>query len=99
MYILGKHFMIDTDHKPLVPLMSTKHLDSLAPRVVRFRLRLTRFDYGIQHVPGKHLYTADTLSRAPSSEQEDTPFTELAKLAMETCVAHLPASQNKLQEY
>ena len=29
MYILGKRFAIDTDHKPLVPLLSTKHLDSL----------------------------------------------------------------------
>ena len=31
MYILGKRFTIETDHKPLVPLMSTKHLNSLPP--------------------------------------------------------------------
>ena len=41
MYILGKRFTIKTDHKPLVPLMSTKHLDSFPPRVLRFRLHLT----------------------------------------------------------
>ena len=28
-YILGKHFEIKTDHKPLVPLLGTKHLDTL----------------------------------------------------------------------
>ena len=40
-YILGKKFMIETDHKPLVPLLGTKHLDDLPPRVLRFRLRLS----------------------------------------------------------
>ena len=37
-YILGKSIHIETDHKPLVPLLNTKHLDSLPPRVLRFRL-------------------------------------------------------------
>ena len=101
MYILGKRFVIETDHKPLVPLMGTKHLDSLPPRILRFRLRLARFDYSIQHVAGKDLHTADTLSRAPSSSSDkgDTTLEELAELAMEECIAYLPASQNKLQEY
>ena len=39
-YILGKHISIDTDHKPLVPLLGNKHLDNLPPRVLRFCLRL-----------------------------------------------------------
>ena len=63
--IVGKHIKIETDHKPLVPLLGTKHLDCLPPRILRFRLRLNRFSYDIKHVPGKELYTADTLSRAP----------------------------------
>ena len=64
-YILGRKFQIETDHKPLVPLLGSKNLDSLPPRILRFRLRLARFDYTISHVPGKLMYTADTLSRAP----------------------------------
>ena len=39
-YIVGKRINIDTDQKPLVPLLSTKHLDSLPPHILRFRLRL-----------------------------------------------------------
>ena len=35
-YILGKTITIETDHKPLVPLLSTKHLDNIPPRVLRF---------------------------------------------------------------
>ena len=64
-YLLGLKFRLETDHKPLVPLLSTKALDELPPRVLRFRLRLLRFTFDIVHLPGKHLITADTLSRAP----------------------------------
>ncbi len=37
----------------------------MPPRILRFRLRLSKFDYTISHVPGKFLYTADALSRTP----------------------------------
>ena len=99
MYILGKRFSIETDHKPLVPLLGSKHLDTLPPRVLRFRLRLARFDYSIAHIPGKHLYTADTLSRAPVSSDGDSSLEELAELAMDACIAHLLASPERLSEY
>lgn len=62
---LGKSFLFETNHKPFVPLLGSKRLDSLPPRVLCFHLRLTRFQYSICHVPGKTLYMADTLSRAP----------------------------------
>ena len=64
-FILGLHFKIETDHKPLVPLLSTKHFDTLPPRILRFRLQMARYDYAIHHSPGKSLLTTDTLSRAP----------------------------------
>jgi hypothetical protein len=32
-YILGKDILIETDHKPLVPLFGTKLLDQLPPRI------------------------------------------------------------------
>ena len=57
-YIQGKTITLETDHKPLVPLLSHKNLDSLPPRILRFRLRLMRFDYEIKHVPGKSLHNA-----------------------------------------
>ena len=67
-YILGKRVHLETDYKPLVPLLSETHLDRLPPRVLRFRLRLISFDYSINHVPGKLLYTADALFHAPFDE-------------------------------
>ena len=98
MYLLGRRFQIETDHKPLVPLLGSRHLDTLPPRVLRFRLRLDRFDFSIEHVPGKYLYTADTLSRAPLATEGVSDLEELAQLAMESCISHLPASHTTLNE-
>ena len=53
-YILGKQILIETDHKPLVPLFSSKHLDDLPPWVLRLRLRLT---FSIVHVLGKYVHS------------------------------------------
>ena len=93
-YVLGKSVTVETDHRPLVPLLGTKHLDSLPARILQFRLRLDRFHYTIQYVPGKHLYTTDTPSRAPLSEME-----HLAELAATAAVTHLPASSERLEYY
>lgn len=46
-YVLGCSMYIETDHKPLVPLLNTKCLNALPPYVLRFRLRLDRFDYSL----------------------------------------------------
>ena len=54
-YLLGRKFLIETDHKPLIPLLNSKQLDSLPPRVLRFRLRLARYEYTVEHVPGAEL--------------------------------------------
>ena len=77
-FLIGMEFEIQTDHKPLVPLLWTKQLDDLLPRILRFRLRLMRYQFSIYHVPGKNLVTADALSRAPSSEatEEDNSLKE-----------------------
>ena len=99
-YVLGMKFTLETDHKPLVPLLSTKQLDTLPPRILRFRLRMDRYDYTVQHVPGKALYMADTLSRAPlEMEEADQELQEEAESLMEISVSNLPASKDRLGEY
>ena len=55
-YLVGLTFHIQTDHKPLVPLFSTKNLDELPIRIQRFRLRMMRFHFTISHVPGNSRY-------------------------------------------
>jgi len=58
-FLVGLSFHVETDHKPLVPLLSSKNLDELPPRIQRLRMRLMKFTYTISHVPGKNLATAD----------------------------------------
>ena len=92
-------FTLETDHKPLVPLLSHKHLDSLPPRVVRFRLRLMRFDYIIKHVPGKSLHTADTLSRAPlkvTADSDELLEIQEVEFYISTVISTLPVSDTRL---
>ncbi|KFD65879.1 hypothetical protein M514_07037 [Trichuris suis] len=100
MFLVGKRFHVETDHRPLVPLLSTKCLDDLPPRTQRFHMRLMRFNFSISHVPGKQLVTADTLSRAPAGQprQMDDDFpTEISTYA--TCVvASGNATESRLKE-
>ena len=99
-YILGKKFTIETDHKPLIPLLGNESLHTLPPRIMRFRLRLARFEYDISHVPRKLLVTADALSWAPLlSVPPKTSLQEEAEYLMETCTAALPASSHRLEEF
>lgn len=46
-FIIGVTFTIETDHKPLIPILSTKFFDDLTPRLLRFRLQLQRFHFKI----------------------------------------------------
>uniref|UniRef100_A0A8C6SPN1 Gypsy retrotransposon integrase-like protein 1 n=1 Tax=Neogobius melanostomus TaxID=47308 RepID=A0A8C6SPN1_9GOBI len=98
---MGLLFTLITDHKPLVPLLSTRGLDDLPPRILRFRLRLLRFSFKIVHVPGKTLVTADTLSRAPVEGPPSAADLQLEKeveVFVDTVVSCLPATDKRLEE-
>jgi hypothetical protein len=100
-YVIGMSFVLETDHKPLVPLLGKMNLDSLPPRILRFRIRLMRFQYAIYHVPGKLLYTADTLSRAPSSSPAASHIKEdnVTESIVQAITSYLPANTDCLNEY
>ena len=80
-YIVGKSVIAETDHKPLVPLLTTRTLDEVPPRLQRLRMRLMRFHFTeVNHVPGKELYVADAISRMQSDNpdrQETVPEEEM----------------------
>ena len=74
-------FHLETDHKQLVSLLSSKK--NLSPRIQRFRMRLMRYMYTIAHVPGKSLVSADALSRVP----QERPLTEADVLSTDEVTA------------
>ena len=100
-YLIGMNFMVETDHKPLISLLRRKQLNRLPPRVLRFRLRMDRFDFDIFHVPGKHLCTADTLSRSSISTAgpNSVAFENEIESFVEAVIATFPASSRGLQAY
>jgi hypothetical protein len=99
-YVLGKPVQLETDHKPLVPILGQKSLDSLPPRVLRFRFRLLRFQYSIFHSPGKSLYLADTLSRAPIKGEEAITLAAMeVEEFVNLAVQSLPTCDERLETY
>ena len=99
-YIIGRPIHLETDHKPLVPLLSKTYLDRLPPRIVRFCLRLMQFNYTISHVPGKMLYTADTLSHAPVDSADKTTLVDAeTEMFVQTILSQLPVSTSRLDDF
>lgn len=99
--IIGKEIKIHTDHKPLIPILNNKDIDSLPPRVQRFRLRLMRFSYTCIHVPGKELNVPDALSRFPldnEGNEEDRQLEEESELFVNLLEMSLPATEKRLSE-
>ncbi len=72
----------------------------MPPRILRFRLRLSKFDYTISHVPGKFLYTADALSRAPvDGIGKEAILQNEAEATVDAVVQSLPTSPERLRVY
>lgn len=67
-YIYGKHFTIESDHKPL-EMITLKNLSSAPPRLQRMLLEIQGYDVTISYRPGKEITLADGLSRLPNAEK------------------------------
>ena len=86
--------------KPLRDLLSSKShwLWSDAQQ----RMRMMRFTYSISHVPGKSLYTADTLSRAPlvrPLNREEEKLEADVQAYVDSIVKYLPATEDRLEDF
>ena len=51
-YLIGAHFLLETDHKPLEWLASTKASKSRSQCLERWSLELHAFDFSVVHRPG-----------------------------------------------
>lgn len=67
-YILGKHFTIVTDHCALC-VLKAKMPNS--PRLRRWAVLLSEFNFSITYIKGKLHNDVDCLSRAPVDQSED----------------------------
>lgn len=69
LYVCGRQFELETDHKPLQYMFSKT--SKLSARVERWVLRLQGYDYKVVYRPGK-TNIADVLSRLNSHTSKDT---------------------------
>lgn len=96
-YIYGKtDVTVQTDHKPLEALF-TKPLVSVPARLQRMMMRVQGFTIKVIYTPGKFMYVADTLSRAPLNELMDERVSE--EVDIQTCfvIDNVSFSDAKMQ--
>lgn len=96
-YVFGKSdITVETDHKPLEALF-LKSLDSVPARLQRMMLRVQRYDFSVVYKPGKYMYIADTLSRAPLPELLHAKVSE--EVEEQTCylLKNVRFSEDKLE--
>ena len=62
-YVYGREVTVESDHQPLVRV-TQKPLGDLSPRLQRMKMNTQRYQYKVVHVPGKHMYLSDYLSRS-----------------------------------
>lgn len=72
-YLLGRSFILVTDHKPLVGLFREDHPTPLmaAARIQRWALLLGAHQCKIEYKPGPDNQNADALSRLPLNTPEE----------------------------
>jgi len=97
-YLVGlDKFLIETDHKPLIPIINEKDLDGTPIRCQRLLIRLMRYNGFAQFAPGKTLVLADLLSRKPLEVQNDKDLETDVQFYALTATSHIPASKERMQ--
>ena len=60
-YVYGRHIIVQNNHKPL-EMIQRKPIQVALPRLQCMLLKLQKYDYIIQYIPGKDMVLADRLS-------------------------------------
>ena len=97
-YLIGlPTFELVTDHKPLVPLLTTKDLDQGPLRCQRMLMKMMKFNAQVRHVAGKDNVIADTLSRNPLLHTEEGENESMEEY-IDSVKATWPTTDNRLND-
>lgn len=95
-------FELVLDHRPLIPILNDYSLDQLDnQRLLRLRLKMSRFCFHARWVPGTQNIEADALSRSPTDKptEEDLlgegPMVYTARKAVVGMIAEWTGSKEK----
>lgn len=68
-YLIGNHFIIETDHSALCYLMKNRFANN---RIYRWSLLIQEYSFTIKHRPGRLNITADALTRNRQTDKNNT---------------------------
>ena len=88
-YVYGRRVTVETDHKPLVSIMS-KPLCDAPLRLQRMLLQLQRYDFEIIYRPGSQVPVADALSRAPVKTAQASFASEIGSVRLSDGISVSP---------
>ena len=84
-YAFGRRLCVHTDHQPLATIVK-RRLSEAPKRLQRMLLQLQRYDIEVLYLPGKQMFVADALLRAPidmdPSDKEDEECPEILATEM-----------------
>ncbi|UYV74578.1 K02A2.6-like [Cordylochernes scorpioides] len=95
-YVTGIEIHIETDHKPLIAIFTSKSLEDMTPRLQRLKMRMMRYSYQISHIAGKKQIVADMLSRKPMSKPHKDELEEELSAYIQSI--EFPATEETLLE-
>ncbi|GFX37359.1 transposon Tf2-9 polyprotein [Trichonephila clavipes] len=96
-FVYGRKVVVQSDHKPIMAIVK-KPMHKISSRNQRMILKLFKYDFEINYVPGNQMFLADTLSRAfPVSEtvRDDPGMLNI----VHTIPKHLPMSEKRRVQF
>ena len=76
MYLYGRHFRIESDHKPLEQIRK-KSLTKAPLRLQKMLMKLQPYNFDLVYKPGKQVIVADALSRMTPVDTDEIPGMEV----------------------
>ena len=95
-YVYGLPVVFENDHKPLISIVQ-RALSESSPRI-RFVLRLQRYNFQLNFVPGNQLFVADILSRLPLPESTSEIKSDEMNYFVHSVIKSCQISKDRLQQ-
>ena len=96
-YVYGLPVVVENDHKPLMSIFQ-RALSESSPRIQRFVLRLQRYNFQLNFVPGNQLFVVDILSRLPLPDSTSEIKSDEMDYFVHSVIKSCQISKDRLQQ-